>query len=102
MDEVDRPLGHHVARVVRLLAVEMRDDAVVVQIVLVVLDLHLHVPLVVAGRDAGREAGVAVQVLADEARAVAGVVQPGGERRAVVEDLGAAVGWTVVVDAGVV
>src|SRR4029453_155410 len=87
----DRTLRHHVARVIRRRVAEVGDDAVVVHVVVVILDLHLPEPLVPTGGDVGRQAAVAVEVLADEAGAISRRVQPGGDGGAVVEDLRAAV-----------
>ena len=89
-DEVQRLAGHHVTLVVRGRAAVRYDRPVLVE--LVVVDLlfvrERCVPLVPAWRDQRRVAKpVAVEVLADLPRAVAGRLQPDRERVGRVEEL---------------
>jgi len=110
-DEGLRLLAQHVGRVVRrgvpVEVLHVAAGAVRLDDPVVVVGDVLHaVPLAPAGRYVGRlalvrvpERVVAVQILPDEARPVAGVLQPDGERRGVVEVVGAAVVAAVLVDA---
>ena len=78
--------GEHVRRVVLRRRAVVDERSVLVQRVVVVGPVRERRPVIPAGWNVGRRLPVRAEViLAEEARPVAGRVQPGRERRGVVE-----------------